>query len=89
MTTKTADSKGRVVLGPQFAGQTVIVEQVDDTEVRVTIAAVVPKREMWLQSNAKARASVLRGLAQAREGKLAKTPPNLDRDATLAKRLDD
>ena len=59
MTTKTADSKGRVALGPQFAGQTLIVEQIDDTEVRVTIAAVVPRREMWLKRNAKARASVM------------------------------
>ena len=89
MTTKTADSKGRVALGPQFAGQTLIVEQIDDTEVRVTIAAVVPKREMWLKRNAKARASVLQGLAQADEGKFAKKQPNLDRDAALAKRIVD
>ncbi len=89
MTAKTADAKGRVVLGPQFAGQTVIVEQVDETEVRVTLAAVVPQREMWLKRNAKARNSIARGLTQAGEGQFAKMPPALDRDAALAKRIDD
>ncbi|MCE5268710.1 MAG: hypothetical protein LLG00_12580 [Planctomycetaceae bacterium] len=89
MTTKLADAKGRVALGTRFANQTVIVEEVDPTEVRVTLAAVVPQREVWLHRNAKARESVHRGLAQARSGKLAKTPPNLDRDAAIVKRLAD
>jgi hypothetical protein len=89
MTTKLADAKGRVTLGPRFANQTVIVDEIDPTEVRVTLAAVVPQRELWLQRNAKAKASVLRGLAQARQGKFAKTPPDLDRDVALVKRLED
>jgi hypothetical protein len=89
MSTKLADSKGRVALGPRFANQTLIVEEVDPTEVRITIAAVVPQREMWLHRNAIAKDSVLRGLAQARSGKFSKAPPNLDQDAALAERLDD
>ncbi|MEN6449196.1 MAG: hypothetical protein ABFC96_01775 [Thermoguttaceae bacterium] len=89
MTTKLVDAKGRVALGSRFANQTVIVEEVDSTEVRVTLAAVVPQRELWLHRNAKAKESVLRGLAQARAGEFSKTAPDLDRDAALLKRLDD
>ncbi len=74
MTTKLADAKGRVALGPRFANQTVIVDEVDPTrEVRVTLAAVLHGGEL-AQRNAKAKASVLRGLDQARQGKLAKKP---------------
>lgn len=66
MTTKTADSKGRISLGSRFAGQTVIIQEMNLTEVRVTLAQVIPQRELWLHKNPKAKASVLRGLAQAR-----------------------
>jgi hypothetical protein len=89
MSTKLADSKGRVTLGQRFANQTVIVEEVDSTEVRITIAAVVPQREMWLHRNATARDSVLRGLAEARSGRFSKVPPNLDEDTAIVERLRD
>ena len=89
MTTKTADSKGRISLGSRFANQTVIVEDVDPTEVRVTLAQVIPQREVWLFKNPKAKASVFRGLAQAKAGKKVKSPPDLAADARLAEQLDD
>lgn len=89
MTIKTADSKGRISLGSRFAGQTVIIEEVDSTEVRVTLAQVVPQRELWLRKTPKAKASVLRGLAQAKAGKVAESPPDVERDARLAEQLDD
>ncbi|MBU4273547.1 MAG: hypothetical protein KKA28_16930 [Planctomycetes bacterium] len=89
MTTKTADGKGRVTLGSRFANQTVIVEDVDATEVRITLAQVIPQREVWLHKNPKAKASVLRGLEQAKAGKKAKSPPDLETDARLAEQLDD
>ena len=89
MSTKTADSKGRISLGSRFANQTVIVEDVDPTEVRVTLAQVIPQRELWLYKNPKAKASVLRGLAQAKAGKKAKSPPDLVAEARLAEQLDD
>ena len=78
MSTKIADSKGRVALGPRFANQTVIVEEVDPTEVPITITAVVPQRELWLHQNPAAKEAVLRGLVQARLGKCSKIPPNFD-----------
>jgi hypothetical protein len=89
MTTKTADSKGRISLGTRFANQTVIVEDVDATEVRITLAEVVPQRELWLHKNPKAKASVLRGLEQAKACKTAKSPPDLEADARLTEQLDD
>jgi hypothetical protein len=89
MTTKTADSKGRVSLGSRFANQTVIVEDVDPTEVRITLAEVIPQREVWLHKNPKAKASVLRGLEQARSRTAAKSPPDLKADSRLAEQLDD
>jgi predicted transcriptional regulator len=89
MTTKTADNKGRIVLGPRFANKTVIVEEIDETEVRITVAAVVPQRELWLHRNPNATAAVERGLAQARAGKFAKKPPDLKKDAALVKKLND
>ena len=66
MTTKTTDNKGRLTLGERFANRTVIVEEIDDTEVRITLARVVPEREMWLHENRAASAAVSRGLADAR-----------------------
>jgi hypothetical protein len=87
MSTKIADSKGRVTLGQRFANQTLIVEEIDPTEMRITIAAVIPQREMWLHRTPAAKKSVLRGLAQARSGKFAKSPPKLDADAEMAERL--
>ena len=87
MTTKTADGKGRISLGSRFANRTVIIEDVDATEVRITLAQVIPQRELWLHKNPKARASVLRGLEQAEAGKMAKSPPDLEADSRLAERL--
>ena len=89
MTTKTADSKGRISLGSRFANQTVIIEEVDATEIRVTLAQVIPQREIWLHKNAAAKASVSRGLTQAKAGKVAKNFPDLEQDALLVEQLED
>jgi len=88
MTTKTTDSKGRVTLGERFANRTVLVEEIDPTEVRITIARVVPEREMWLHENRSASAAVQRGLADAKAGRL-NSGPDLAADAALADRLQD
>ena len=89
MITKIVDSKGRINLGSRFANQTVIVEEVDATEVRVVLAQVIPQREVWLHKNAKAKASVLRGLAQAQAGAMAEASPDLEQDSRFAEQLDD
>jgi hypothetical protein len=78
MTIKEVDAKGRIVLGKKFAGKTVIVEEIDDTEIRIIAAEVIPQREFWLHKNKNAMASVQRGLAQAKAGQVTKINPHED-----------
>jgi hypothetical protein len=73
MTIVNIDNKGRVNLGPRFANRTVIVEEIDETSLRIKMVHI-PEREQWLYDNDKALASVHRGLNQARAGKRSKGP---------------
>ncbi len=88
MTTRLADSKGRITLGERFANRTVIIDDVDETEVRITLARVIPEREAWLYANPKAKAAVLKGLTQAKARRFAKAP-DIAADVKLASQLDD
>ena len=87
--TKTTDAKGRVALGQRFANKTVIIREVDATEVLVTIARVIPEREAWLHENELAKGRVLTGLRQAQAGQFSGSPPDLDADAALADALEE
>lgn len=91
MTTKTADSKGRITLGERFANRTVIVEEVDETEVRITLARVIPERELWLHENTQAKARVARGLEEASTRAFAEgaAAPDMDAARKLAERIGD
>jgi len=86
--TKSADSKGRIALGRRFANRTVIVREVDETEVVVTLASVIPEREAWLFRNEQAQALVAAGLEQARARRFIDAPPDLEADAELADEID-
>ena len=88
MATRTTDGKGRLTLGERFANRTVIVEEIDETEVRISLARVVPEREMWLHDNRAASGAVRRGLKDAKEGRVS-SGPDLASDAALADRLRD
>lgn len=88
MTAKTTDSKGRVTLGGKFANRTVLIEEIDETEVRVTLARVIPEREAWLWKNKKALAMVQRGLEQARK-RQSVPGPDLKADAAFVARIKD
>jgi len=85
MLTKTVDSKGRITLGEKFANQQVIIEQVDETEVRVTLARIIPAREAWLYNNPAAKASVSAGLKAAAARQFAR-PPDLKADERILRR---
>ena len=89
MNTRTADSKGRVALGKEFANAPVIIKRVSPSEIRVIKARVVPENEAWLWENEKALAKVSRGLEQAQNEEFAHTPPDLDGDQLLADELHD
>lgn len=80
MTTKTVDKQGRLVLGPRFANQTVIIDESDPTRIVITPAVVVPAHEAWLYKNREASESVQRGMQQARAGKFSANPPDVDAD---------
>ena len=81
------DSKGRLVLGPEYANATVLVEQVSDGEFRVKTAAVVPVYEAWLFKNREALGLVQLGLEQAKTGKTVKGP--LQKDPSWIDKLED
>jgi len=71
---KPIDSKGRISLGPNWANRYAFVEKVDETEVRIVLARVIPEREAWLYENPEAMAMVQRGLQECREGLVAEAP---------------
>lgn len=71
---KKIDSKGRLLLGEELAGTTVLVEKRENGEYVVRPAVVIPVRERWLFENNDAMNSVLTGLKEAREQKVVKSP---------------
>jgi hypothetical protein len=85
-TIKTADAKGRVVLGRAFANSTLIVTEVDPTEVTITKAKAIPERELWLLEHPKALRGVLEGLRQADRGQFDENPPDYEADLKAARK---
>jgi hypothetical protein len=71
---KTADSKGRVTLGKEFADRLVIIKKVEDGVVQVTLAEAIPAREAWLHKDKKALATLLRSLDETGRGEFAPSP---------------
>jgi len=88
MIPKTADQKGRISLGKSFANQTVLIQEISPTEVRIIKARVVPETEAWLWQNEQALASVAKGLTQAQAGVFA-SPPDLDAAEASVEESDD
>jgi hypothetical protein len=87
--TKTADSKGRITFGKRFANRHVIIEEISDTEVKVSLARLVPEREMWLWQNSEARDTVLSAIDRLKKREIAEEPPDIDADENLANQLED
>lgn len=85
-TIKNADSKGRIALGPAFANSTVILTEVDSTEIIVSKARAVPERELWLLEHPETLRSVLEGLKQAEGGESAENPPDFEADMKKARK---
>ena len=85
---KTADKKGRIVLGGRFANRAVIIERVSETEVVVKLARVIPETESWLYENPLALAAVRTGLAQARASGVTQGL-DMKSDAKLVAQLED
>lgn len=79
----TVDSRGRLNLGPKFANRTVIVREVEDAEIVITLAAGSPEREAWLFANRQARQLVSTGIEQAAAGRFADPAPDPAADLGL------
>jgi hypothetical protein len=89
METKTADSRGRINLGKEFANKTFLFTKSGETEMKLELAAVIPERELWLYRNPEAKALLEIGLEQAKVGKFSTSPPDLDADQALVDQLED
>ena len=80
MTIKTLDKKGRITLGAEFAGKTVIVDDSNPDCIVIKPVVVIPADEAWLYKNETALNHVRKGLEEAREGTFSDTPPNVEAD---------
>jgi hypothetical protein len=88
MITKTIDNKGRLLLGKEYAGRLVIVDDAEPDRLIIQTATPIPDRELWLYRNQEALASVQRGLEQAKERKLG-PGPDMKAAAALAAEIDE
>ncbi|MFH1115703.1 MAG: hypothetical protein V1792_17475 [Pseudomonadota bacterium] len=86
---KIVDSKGRVSLGRRFANKPIIMEDLSDTEVRISMARVIPEREMWLWQDPEAKDMVLSALERLKRGEFAENPPDIYGDEELVSQLED
>lgn len=71
------DAKGRINLGTSYASQFFLVEEVEPGEFLFKKASVIPEREVWLHRNQEAKMQVLKGLEEAKSGKLIKNAVQL------------
>ncbi|HEY3320523.1 MAG TPA: hypothetical protein VGP72_08660 [Planctomycetota bacterium] len=67
------DAKGRISVGIARPG-VIGYQRIDEPDGRITLIpmAAIPERELWLYQDKVALASVQRGIAQSKAGKLAK-----------------
>src|SRR5215208_1981258 len=71
---KVADAKGRVVLGPNVANQSMQVEERGVGEWTIRLVEPVPVKEAWLFKNPEALRRVQNGFLQAQNREFAADP---------------
>jgi len=84
---KQIDSKGRLLLGSEFAGATFLVETQKDGTLILRPALTVPVETAWFFKNQKAQNLVKAGLEEAAQGKTKKL--NWKADAKIVAQLED
>ncbi|MCK4934535.1 MAG: hypothetical protein KAR79_03015 [Simkaniaceae bacterium] len=65
-----ADSQGRLNLGKKYASSTFLIEIVEDEDILLKKAVVIPERDLWLLKNPKALKSIHKGLKDAKHDRL-------------------
>lgn len=66
--TSNSDSKGRVVLGPQYANKMFRVSEQPDGNVLLEPVVTVHEREVWFYKNPEVQAMVQEGIRQSLAG---------------------
>ena len=89
MQTKTADSRGRINLGREFANKTFFVTKSGASEIKLEVAAVIPERELWLYQNPEARKALFEAIERVKTGDFSESPPDLDEEEPWEKELED
>jgi len=85
---KIADSKGRILLGNDYANTEFIIEHRKDGVIVLKPAITVPVSEAWLFQNKEALGNVTRGLSQAKKREFVDSPVIKDDESWISK-LDD
>ena len=67
--TSNSDSKGRVVLGPQYANKMFRMSEQPDGNLLLEPVVTVHEREVWFYKNPEVQAMVQEGIRQSRSGK--------------------
>ena len=69
---KTVGASGQISLGKQYAGRTVIIEELEEGAWLIKTATVIPDSEMWLHEGP-AKSRVEKAIAWAKKHKPAET----------------
>jgi hypothetical protein len=89
MEIKTADSRGRINLGKEFANKIFLFEKVGETEMKLELAAVIPDKELWLYRNPEAQKTVFEAIERVKAGEFADSPPDVSKEEPWEKELED
>jgi hypothetical protein len=79
--TKIVGASGQISLGKQYAGQQVMVEEIEPGEWRIQTAITIPASQAWVHAQ-DVQAQVGKALEWAR-----KNPPKETKLSTLSKKL--
>ena len=88
MKTKTFDHKGRITLGPQYAGKIVLVDESNPDSILLKPVVIIPAEEAWLYKNEVALGCVREGLHAARHKTFLDTPPDVKADLKKMEDMD-
>jgi len=81
MTTRTVDGKGRVTLGPDFANQTVVIDDSNPDQLVIRKVVLIPAEEAWLYENQIAMKGLRKGLREASKMQFSSDSPDVDSDS--------